>query len=390
MSTFLGFESFLIPFGTSYQATQDTFKNSLNSYGWQILRQNILPVATLGTFTNAASALNNTQFDNAGGVAALPMWVGVQMTATFTPTVMYLQGAVDANSTAPLTFTLDWSDNGSTWTTHQTWSSETYWGSYERRKYTITSAPAKNYWRINVTARQSGGTTYIATWILEDASKNWISFLPFFDTVPPVTETIGNSYTKEYVRFAFFSNMIYMRPMQELLTALPPIYYFDTPTAGAVTLSVTINGVTVSYTGISANAAWQNARGLYEALRASADANFLAWNWFWENTVGGYTGNGYIRAVKASAGAPPVITSSNITTRLRGLYTQTQCQFAGDSPLGWYTMNMDLTNGFIYYLQVCSRGLALATKTTIGFNGPSHAVYGDSRQDLKSAGCIQR
>jgi hypothetical protein len=43
---------------------------------------------------------------------------------------------------------------------------------------------------------------------------------------------------------------------------------------------------------------------------------------------------------------------------------------------------MDLIDGFIYYLQVCSRGIALATKTTSAFYGPIHACYGDNTKAI--------
>ena len=35
MSTFLGFEDFIIPLGDSVQDVQNTFETALNSYGWQ-------------------------------------------------------------------------------------------------------------------------------------------------------------------------------------------------------------------------------------------------------------------------------------------------------------------------------------------------------------------
>ncbi|MCI4435297.1 MAG: hypothetical protein JHC33_00615 [Ignisphaera sp.] len=379
MSTFLGFESYLIPLGSTVMDVQNTFKNAMNSYGWQVQRQAITPAAVLTTgMTNAAYALNNVQSQAAGDGTALPRWVGVQMTYAFTPTVMYLQGYQDAHNTAPLNFTLDWSDNGSTWTTHQTWTGENKWGVMERRKYTITAAPAKNYWRINVTAVQTGTTMYISTWILEDAAKNWITSNNFFDVIPPVTETIGNAIAREYIRFIISTNTIIIRPMQELLIDLPPMFSFDTPVSGAVTLSITINGTTVSYTGISTNSSLVNARKLYEACKASMDANFLAYQFYWEPITAYTIGGGIIKAVKKTTSRHDTISSSNIVTRLRGVYVQAQPQFSGDSAAYYYSVSTDLVNGFIYYLQVNARGIALSTKITTGYSTPIHCCYGDN------------
>lgn len=381
MSNFLGFESFLIPLGSTVQNIQDTFKTAITAYGWQAVRQAIVPIATLGTFTNSAYAFDGTVSTFAGDGSALPRWLGCQMANPFTPTKMYLQGASDCLTSAPLTFTLDWSDNGSAWTTHQTWTSEILWlAPYEHRVYTITSAPSKNYWRINVTAIQSGSYTYITAWCLENAGYDWISTLQFIDVIPPVTETIGNSVTKEEVRLEFTTTTINIRPVQELLTAFPQLYTWDTAVAGAVTLSITINGIIVSYTGTSGNTAIKNARGLYGAVKASTDSNFLAWDFLWTPTLLSLTAGFYFMATKKVATANITITSSNITTRAKGTSAAPQVQRGLLTQP--YTLTIDMVNGFIYYLQVHSRGLALAIKTNAGFYGPCHMCYGSNSAAL--------
>jgi hypothetical protein len=368
MSAFLGFESFLVPLGSTVANIQDTFKTALTTYGWQCVRQCLPPAAVLGTVTNPTNVFD-MQCTYSTSSVALPLWVGCQMTNPFTPTAMYIQIG-PTGTYGPTNFTLDWSDNGSSWTTHATFTGETNWGIRERRKYTITGAPAKNYWRLNVTARNGGPYLEIEEWNLEDASNNWITQRSFIDVIPPVTESIGNSVAREFIRLSFTSTAIYIRGAQELLSALPQVYSFVNPTAGAVTLSVTINGVTVSYTGSAPNTATQNARGLYEALRASMDANFLAWNWMWS------LGGANILATQVTPSANINITSSNITASMRGSYSAPMTQSAGLQPE--QPLTVDLINGWIYYLQVNNRGLALSTKTNSGFYGPVHMCYGDN------------
>jgi hypothetical protein len=386
MSTFLGFESYLIPLGSTNQNVIDTLRTAITNYGWQCNRQSLIPIAILGTMANPANALDQIFASVAGDSSELPKWVGFETNSGFTPTVMYLQGHMDALTTAPMAFTLDWSDDGSTWTTQQAWTTEINWYSYERRRYIINGAGPHTYWRINVTARQSGqSTTYINDWVLEDANNNWVTNQYFFDIMPPATETIGNSYFREIIRCKLTSpTTITWLPLQELLTSLPPLLTFDTAIAGAVTLSITINGVTVSYSGINTNSAFVNARGLFEACKNSTDSNFVAFNWYWNNQFPNVTGSmGYFYIVKKTATNVGVVNSTNITTRLRAGNVPVSSPLVQASALTWPTSTtIDLTNGFIYYLQVNSRGLAFACKTNSTNTGPVHMCYASNAEAL--------
>ena len=62
-----------------------------------------------------------------------------------------------------------------------------------------------------------------------------------------------------------------------------------------------------------------------------------------------------------------------------------QAQLPGIQMTGIQTsqsVTTDLVNGFVYYLQVNARGIALATKTNVSFYGPIHACYGENAQAL--------
>lgn len=376
MSAFLGFESFLIPLGSTVQNVQDTLKTAITSYGWQCTKQSLAPVATLGTFGSPGNVFDYNNTTIVSETNSLPKWVGVQMTNPFTPINMIIQ--IRKAAEAPKDFTLDWSDNGTVWTTHQSWTGENNWWAYrEVRSFSVIEAPAKLYWRLNVTARSSGTTTAITGLWLEDSLNNQISTDVYGFFIPPVTETIGNSVSRELVCISTTSSAIYINPRQELLSSLPQLNSFYNATAGAVTLSITINSVTVSYTGLAGNTALQNARGLFEALYASTDANFLAWEWKWTNSLLGLTNNySYFLATKKIPANNISITTSNIATTNKGVYAQPQIQQTGFTYS--YIATIDLINGFIYYLQVNARGIALATKTNAGFYGPFHACYGSN------------
>ena len=178
MSSFLNFYNALIPAISPTSAAaavyQSTFSSLLSTNYWQILRQAVNPIAVTGTFSNPnyACDMNST---TSASIGTLPAYVAVQTPVSgFVPTVMYLQADPYYGSLnyTPLAFTLDWSTNGASWTTLQSFSGQTYWQGTERRKYIINGAAAVNggippqYWRINVTASGNGANVYINDWCL--------------------------------------------------------------------------------------------------------------------------------------------------------------------------------------------------------------------------------
>lgn len=376
MSNFLGIPHNLINPSSLPQDAQNAISGALATGTWQVLRKALVVVATAGTFTNPGRA---TDLDPASmaTAAALPATISVQMPSGYTPTALYMQagintgGAVQAD--APAAWSLDYSDNGTSWTTLQSWTAQANWGTQEVRKYTVTGAGSHAYWRINVTANNGAGSTAILGWWLEDASGAWSVSQAFLDTIPPVGETIGNATAREVVRMWFNPTTIGIAPIQELLTALPQIWSWDTATAGAVTHSITINGATVSFTGSAGNTALQNARGLYAAIRASADANFTAFTWKWLPSLANVQGGAYFIATQNTPGPGPSFTSSGLTTRYRAQYAQPAVQCSGFPVQA--TISLDLVFGTYWYLQITSRGLALVTKTNTATSGAVHMCY---------------
>lgn len=385
MSTFELWSSALIPLGDTIAQAQGVIVAAMQAGNWQCLRQGLAPAAVGGSITNYANALDMNPTTAAGQVSTAANTIAVQVAGGFVPTALYVQAhyVTEGNLQidTPTSITIEYSDTSLTtgFTVLQTFTSAN-WGLQERRKFAIAGAASHPFWRSTV----SGSTTnqYIEEWCLEDSStpKNWITNQQFADFIPPVTETIGNSVARDILRINFNATTMNFQPLQELLTAMPMVFSFDTAVGGAVTLNV-INGTTVSFTGVGGNTSQQNARGLYNALAASVDANFTAWNWIWPTPLVGTLGAGQIIAVQKTPGSQVVMNTTNITTRLRGNYAQAVGpQGCGFAPLA--SLTTDLTNGFIYYLQVCARGIAMATKTNVGYYGPVHACYGDNASTL--------
>ncbi len=374
MSTFLGFDSYLVNLGSTVLQARNAIMDRLTYYGWRITRKSVdsCTVMATSTLTNYANAVNLATQSSAGDAGAMPRWVGVQLGSAYTPTVMYL--SANAESSVPTAFSLDYSDNGTSWTTQQSWSGEINWSAGEKRKFTISGASAHVYWRLNLTTKL-GSNCYVSEWMLENASGECTTTKHFFDAIPPVTETIGNSMMYEFIRFYVSSTLIQVKPMIELLQNIPEVFSLDTPVAGAVTLSLTIGASTVSYVGSSGNTAIQNQRGLYEAIRASSDPLFTAWNWWWWPK-----GTYIIATQKTPAKRSVTISSSNISFKGRGKWHEAMHLSYGSC--GVNSVTIDIINGFIYYLQVNSRGLALAIKTNSGFTGPIHMCYGNNSEAI--------
>lgn len=121
---------------------------------WELLRfggcsSDALRTASAGT----ASAFFNG-VTNANAVsAATPFTITVQMQAATEVKAFSIWNGTAANG--PSAFSLQYSDNGSDWTTAQSWSSQTWATTNQRRDYVLSSSAGEHlYWRLNVT----GGT----------------------------------------------------------------------------------------------------------------------------------------------------------------------------------------------------------------------------------------
>jgi hypothetical protein len=391
MSTFLGFSTALIPMQTTPSQVQATLAAVLSSYGWQIVRQavNYTSVVT-NNFTNPINAFQNTTAPVganaivASSATVVPSYIGFNYVAGFTPTALYVGSDWINPQYSPLTFTIDWSDNGSAWNTFQTVTGQNNWQFSERRKFTISGASSHPYWRINVSATNSGTTCYLHELTFEDANGNWMMapVYPngaFFDCIPPSTEVIGNANTREVLRVYVGTTNIWWRAIQETFMNWPQAIGIWGFAAGAVTQSLTLNGTTVSYVGLASNTAGQNARGLYEACQASVNANFTMWNWVWTpRNVVQYGSQDFLLIAKTPATNVWPTSSVGCTaySRTQGVINapMTQASQFMMAP----NCTIDLSNGFIYFLQICSRGLALSTKTNSSYYTPIHACYGDN------------
>lgn len=385
MSTWLGFESPKIDLGSSIQGVRDTLETAITSYGWQSKRRSLNPIAFPTTnMVNYGSAMDMVDNTDAGTGGVGSAIIGLQLPTNFTPTTMFLSCHPDP-STAPNTFVLEYSADGNAWSPLQTWSNESNWFTTEQRVYTVVGASPYTYWRLRVNSANSA-TLYIREWSLEDATGNRTTNNVFVDVIPPVYENIGNANAYEVVRLNFNANSIVFQGLQYSKVYTPQIIALWPKTAGAVACGLTLNGATVTgAVGTAGSSAVANLRSLYEAIKTTADSNFTGWTWEYQtpSPQNADDGNVYIYGTK-NVGSPWVVMTPNGNTN--GTTIGGPCQASPQNVLMPDTSNTtlytDLVSGFIYYLQVCSRGIALATRTTTAFYGPIHACYGDNTKAL--------
>jgi len=219
------------------------------------------------------------------------------------------------------------------------------------------------------------------------------------DVIPPATETIGDGRIQEVIRFRTEQLAIrvygYMRAVADYVGQT---FTIEEKTAGNVTGSVTIAGQTVTQSVSSAgNTATDNLRQLWLDLKASANATFLDWDFYYYPPYKGQVAGGdkglivaYRKTVSGSRQAISV--NANVTlydTTTAGITSGTAqkigCSFNTDhttSPNANLTrdLTIDLTSGFTYYMSVFARTIALSTKCNSGYTGPVVASYVDNTE----------
>lgn len=143
---------------------------------WTRLRYGgcIEPLFRTANFSNVERLFDDT-FNTTGTMTTTtvyPATVTVQMFKA-TPVRAFSLWIGNSTTNVPTAFSLQWSDDGSTWTTAESWSGQTWSSTYRRRDYVTASAHGSHlYWRINITA---GGSTLNLTEVRlwADTAMKW-------------------------------------------------------------------------------------------------------------------------------------------------------------------------------------------------------------------------
>ncbi|HEY3090662.1 MAG TPA: GH92 family glycosyl hydrolase [Jatrophihabitantaceae bacterium] len=107
-------------------------------------------------------------------------WVVYQLAAPAIIKVYALTSANDSPGRDPKNWSLQGSNDGSTWTDLDTQTGQTFSGRFVTNKYTVSNSTAYGYYRLNITANSGDGLTQLADWDISDGSNS----------VPPPTPMV--------------------------------------------------------------------------------------------------------------------------------------------------------------------------------------------------------
>lgn len=399
---FLTYTSDLIPLGSSVNASAETIRGLFETNGWQTQRKCLAYGSLLGDFTYAINAFDGNEwstYNNTGVPAcyggALPRYVGARINTADHVTEYTIYGDSNPNNN-PKDWTLDYSDDGSSWTTADTQSTVSSWGVCEAKTYTVGGTPGNHaYWRLRVTASvgactYSTGSCAFAQLRMKLSSGHYIATVCSFVTIPPSSETIGDSYSKDALNVTIADTYIDFHPIVQSLTTTPAALCVKSSVAGAVAYGITLGGVSITGSvGGSSATAGDNLRSLYEAITGSVISPWVDWNWLWNppSPQNADDASYHINATKkvASTTSPTLSNNGNCTSGIIGYssnheFTSVPTTNYANGIIARVTT--DLTNGYYYYAQFCSRAVAFATKTNTAVYGPIHASWGDHTKAL--------
>jgi hypothetical protein len=168
--------SFTITAGGTAFVAGDVFQLNTGPK-WTRLRYGgcIESIYRTANFSNVDRLFDNT-FNTTSTMTTttvFPATVTVQMhKATEVRAFSIWNGNSIANS--PAAFGLQWSDNGTSWTTAQSWSGQTWTQTYQRRDFVLAaSAGAHLYWRLNITAANAATLNLTEVRLFADATLKW-------------------------------------------------------------------------------------------------------------------------------------------------------------------------------------------------------------------------
>lgn len=104
-------------------------------------------------------------------IARTALWIAYQSTYTALVTQYSITSANDASSRDPKNWTLEGSNDGTTWTTLNTQTNQTFAARFQTNTYTFTNSIGYLYFRLNITANNGAGDTQLAEWRLSGSAS---------------------------------------------------------------------------------------------------------------------------------------------------------------------------------------------------------------------------
>lgn len=205
----------------------------------------------------------------------------------------------------------------------------------------------------------------------------------YSDVIPPSSETIGTSKFREVVRIYFPDNTTVSIGSYQvcIADAFAQSVRITAKTGGSVAAAVTIDGATVTGAmGSSGSTANDNLQALFYALKDSANGTIMGWDYWYNGTDTIICTNKTKTTMKTCSGNANVnyyAHGASVLSGARSGFVNVDTTYA-------YSVTVDLTNGFVYYMDVFSRTFKLSTKCLSGKYGPIFASYVDHDEAMAS------
>ena len=139
-----------------------------------------------------------------------------------------------------------------------------------------------------------------------------------------------------------------------------------------------------------------NLRALYATIKNSTDPVIAGWDWWYSEPAPQNADDAYdyimAHCKTAQKNLIPSTPGNTYATPLTaGNYARAH-QVLGNQAVGWSSIiptyglglrvTIDLVSGFILYIQVNARGIAIATKTNTAYYGPARAYWADNAKAI--------
>ncbi len=396
MSTLLNYNLQNLPLGLSPSQVRDTVDGLLTGVGYQRVYKTIAPSSGSTPYVGAVTSgslvdlFDGFDIDNGHHpTIASNGSVGVHLDNPITVSRVVIYRGMAGIGYQLTSFVIEASNDGITWTPFGTYSGLVRWQAHEAREFTVTGSPgAYNYWRVRATGTDVGNHDWECRQVrFYTASGDFVSssMMSFF--LPPASESVGNARGRGVLAVLYSGTAIQFIPMLEHLVPLPATVVLLSKAAGAgnVLNSITLDGVTLSITGVTGASEITNLRSLYEAIRSSSDPAFTAFTWVWQPPAAqnANDASAMILGVRALADAFPSVVGTNIDTFV-----------ANGGPAGIRTgqsnmvypasVTIDLISGCSLFYQISNRAVTFAVRTNTAYYGATHAAWADHAKALAS------
>lgn len=206
--------------------------------GWKAFNDDI--TGTDEWSTSATAGVGTLQYDFGSGVTKV---------ITYYSIVGRPVGEATTNL-GPKTWTLEGSNNGSSWTTLDTQTNAANWGAGEKRYYTLANTTAYRYYRLNVTVNQGNGNLCVGEMELLTSTEGTKSLQLKIDSARYIKPSMNLDFYKAGTETKLYDiSVLSVDKPNNIITFDPLILLFATTDVNTTTEVITLSSTTAFPTG---------------------------------------------------------------------------------------------------------------------------------------------